>query len=93
MINKSVRFRGILVRTVWPKFTVSKFNFCRFCLENFVKKIPLTNKITKKDIYIERPDKTKLRCCLYYKKDKETLDKNMLSNFPKISSLKISPFI
>ena len=37
MINKSVRFRGILVRTVWPKFTVSKFNFCRFCLENFVK--------------------------------------------------------
>jgi len=79
MINKSVRFRGILVRTVWPKFTVSKFNFCRFCLENFVKKIPLTNKITKKDIYIERPDNTKLRCCLYYKKDKETLDKNMLS--------------
>ncbi len=69
MINKSVRFRGILVRTIWPKYTINKFKFCNFCLENVVKKIPLTKKISKEDIYIERDDKTKLRCCLYYKKE------------------------
>ena len=69
MINKEVRLRGVLVRTICPKYSISKFKFCNFCLKNIIQKIPLTNKIVKKDLFIKRSDNSLLRCCLYTKKE------------------------
>ena len=69
MINPELRFMGTMMRRVWPCFTAKRDRLSNRVLDAFTEGKAFTLKADYDQIYIPRPDGSKLRLCIYMPKE------------------------
>lgn len=70
-IDKEIRFRGRLIHLFLPFYTKKKFKFCNGVVKLLFKGKKFSNKFVYSQKNITRQDGTKLRVCIYTRKQKQ----------------------